>query len=72
MLADINAILFLFPSVLRASQGQCLQAVGVAIVDTRDHLKQGRFFQQHVREILQNPNIHSHLVYYPVKKVRRQ
>nr|XP_027218555.1 glycoprotein-N-acetylgalactosamine 3-beta-galactosyltransferase 1-like [Penaeus vannamei] len=48
--------------------GQCLQAVGVAIVDTRDHLKQGRFFQQHVREILQNPNIHSHLVYYPVKK----
>ncbi|XP_037779425.1 glycoprotein-N-acetylgalactosamine 3-beta-galactosyltransferase 1-like [Penaeus monodon] len=48
--------------------GRCLQAVGVAIVDTRDHRQQGRFFQQHVRQILQNPDIHSRIVYYPIKK----
>ncbi|XP_037779931.1 glycoprotein-N-acetylgalactosamine 3-beta-galactosyltransferase 1-like [Penaeus monodon] len=48
--------------------GRCLRAVGVAIVDTRDHRQQGRFFQQHVRQILQNPDIHSRIVYYPIKK----
>ncbi|XP_047476450.1 glycoprotein-N-acetylgalactosamine 3-beta-galactosyltransferase 1-like, partial [Penaeus chinensis] len=48
--------------------GRCLRGVGVAIVDTRDHRQEGRFFQQHVREILRNPDIHSHIVYYPVKK----
>ncbi|XP_042894124.1 glycoprotein-N-acetylgalactosamine 3-beta-galactosyltransferase 1-like [Penaeus japonicus] len=48
--------------------GRCLQGVGIAIIDTRDHLQQGRFFQQHVRQILQDPNIHQRLLYYPVKK----
>ncbi|XP_063610929.1 glycoprotein-N-acetylgalactosamine 3-beta-galactosyltransferase 1-like [Penaeus indicus] len=48
--------------------GRCLRGVGVAITDTRDHRQEGRFFQQHVRDILLNPNIHSRIVYYPIKK----